>query len=334
MNTEILWGKEIPASLAEEWEKILPRFASPSPFLSPTWVRVWLNHLGREANPFFILFRSDEGLLLGVGAFENRGKETGNSGLSLLGSGDVCDYRDFMVVSGYEEEIYRNMGALLREHPWQFMDLPGISEFSPSLRWLPPVMESFGFEVTVEAEETGVFLPLPPSWNEFLEKLRGKDRHELRRKMRRLEREASFAVKWAGEGIALEEGIPQYLDLHRRSRPDKADFMNPAREAFFRELARRFHEKEWLRLSFLEVAGHPAATFFSFRFDRTEYVYNSGFDPELSRFSPGIVLAAFCIQKAMDDGLKTFNFLRGQEDYKYMLGGREERIYRIRVNKK
>jgi CelD/BcsL family acetyltransferase involved in cellulose biosynthesis len=83
----------------------------------------------------------------------------------------------------------------------------------------------------------------------------------------------------------------------------------------------------------LKLAGKEAAAFFSFDFAGTEYVYNSGYDPDFARFSPGIVLAAYCIRQAVEKGKTGFNFLRGREDYKYHLGGREEKIYRIRVSK-
>jgi CelD/BcsL family acetyltransferase involved in cellulose biosynthesis len=64
-----------------------------------------------------------------------------------------------------------------------------------------------------------------------------------------------------------------------------------------------------------------------------EYVYNSGYDPEVARLSPGIVLAADCIRRAMERGMTVFHFLRGQEDYKYRLGGKEEKIYQIKAVK-
>jgi hypothetical protein len=73
--------------------------------------------------------------------------------------------------------------------------------------------------------------------------------------------------------------------------------------------------------------------YFSFRYQGVEYVYNSGYDPEYGRLSPGIVLAADCIRRAMERGMTVFHFLRGQEDYKYRLGGKEEKIYQIQAVK-
>ena len=110
--------------------------------------------------------------------------------------------------------------------------------------------------------------------------------------------------------------------------------MTPLMETYFREIAHRFRERGWLSLPFLRVEGRDIAAYFSFRYRGIEYVYNSGYDPEYSRLSPGIFLAAHCIGQAIGRKLKVFHFLRGQEDYKYRLGGKEEKIYRIKAVKR
>ncbi len=105
-------------------------------------------------------------------------------------------------------------------------------------------------------------------------------------------------------------------------------------ETFFREFGEGISAKKWLDLAFLKIRGREIAAFFSFNFLDTYYLFNSGYDPEYGRLSPGIILAAYSIQEAIKKGKKRFNFLRGREDYKYRLGGQEERIFRIRVEKR
>jgi CelD/BcsL family acetyltransferase involved in cellulose biosynthesis len=105
-------------------------------------------------------------------------------------------------------------------------------------------------------------------------------------------------------------------------------------ETYSREIAHRFRERGWRSLSSLRVEGRDIAAYFSFRYRGIEYVYNSGYDPDYSRLGPGIFLAAHCIGQAIKRKLKAFYFLRGQEDCKYRLGGKEEKIYRIKAVKK
>jgi CelD/BcsL family acetyltransferase involved in cellulose biosynthesis len=333
MRIEVLEGNSFSDPLRREWETILSARRLRNPFLTPLWNEVWLKHFGKSLQAKVILFRAAEGTLLAVGAFSNPVEGRSQKGLILLGSTDVCDYRDIIITPGKEEEVLSALVRFFAEGPWEYLELNGISELSPTIQFLPPLMQPFGFRVIQEVEEVALYLELPQTWDGFLQRLNSKDRHELRRKMRRLEKETAFEVLRVDDGSYPSSKMEIFFDLHRKSRKDKAEFMTPEMEDYFREISARFQERGWLSLSFLTLSGKEVASFFSFDFSGTEYVYNSGYDPEFARFSPGIVLAGHCIRRAIETGMTGFNFLRGREEYKYHLGGREEKIYRIRVIK-
>ena len=333
MKIEVLEGSSYPEPLVREWEELLSAARFRNPFLTLLWNEIWLRHFGKSLPAGVILFRDSGGALLAAGAFSNPAGGGGQKALTLLGSTDVCDYRDIVIAPGKEEEVFSALGRFFREGPWEHLELNGISEFSPTFQLLSPQMNLLGFDVVQEAEEVALYLNLPQTWEAFLEKLSGKDRHELRRKIGRLEREVAFEIRRVDGGPSRSADMEIFFDLHRKSRKDKAEFMTPEMEAYFRDIAARFQERCWLNLSFLKLAGKEVATFFSFDFAGTEYVYNSGYDPDFARFSPGIVLAAYCIRQAIEQGKAGFNFLRGREDYKYHLGGKEEKTYHIRVSK-
>jgi hypothetical protein len=330
MEVEILEGNPLSERLVFLWDGLLQESGFQNPFLTPLWSDIWLKHFGGALALKTFLIRSSGGKASGLGVFSCSGKE--KEGLTLLGSADVWDYRDFILPAGREEEALGSWARVLAEGPWNQLELRGISEFSPTLRFLPAILRTFGFRVTEEVEEIAVYLNLPRTWDDFLNQMDSKDRHELRRKMRRLEREAAFEVL-DGQGIGLSQKMDAFLELHRKSRKDKAEFMTPEMEAFFRSLADRFHETGWLTLPLLRVEGKEVAGYFSFRYRGVEYVYNSGYDPEYGRLSPGIVLAGHCIRRAIEEGTRVFHFLRGQEEYKYRLGGLEEKIFRLEAVK-
>lgn len=334
MNVQVIEDRSYQEALVRDWEELLSGSRFQNPFLTPTWNEVWLKHFGKALNPRVILLRDRGGILMALGAFSNSIEEEGRRGLALMGSSDVCDYRDLVVASGREEEAFSALARSFAEGPWEYLELDGISEFSPTIQFLPPIMQSLGFRVSQEVEEIGIYLNLPGTWDEFLKKLNSKDRHELRRKMHRLEKETTFELSRVEDASSLPGKMEIFFDLHRKSRKDKAEFMTSEMEAYFRDLSARFWEKGWLNLSFLKVEGREIAAFISFDFQGAEYIYNSGYDPQFGHFSPGIVLAALCIGRAIEKGMASFNFLRGKEDYKYHLGGKEEKIYRIRVIKK
>jgi CelD/BcsL family acetyltransferase involved in cellulose biosynthesis len=332
VNIEVIGGTLFSDRLIAEWEELLQKSAFPKPFLAPVWHEIWLKHFGKSLEVKKILVREGKGTLLGLGVF-SPAKENGRNSLKLLGASDVYDYRDLVLSGGREEEILGVLARFLAEGPWTDLELSGISEFSTTLKIFPSLLRSCNFQVTEAVEEVALYLNLPRTWEEFVGGLESKDRHELRRKMRRLEKEVSFEFSEIGEGTSLDERMDAFLELHRKSRKDKAEFMTPEMEKYFREIGSRFHQRGWLDLPFLKVEGREIASFLSFRFEGTEYVYNSGYDPDYGRLSPGIILAAHCIRQAIEKEMAVFHFLRGREDYKYHLGGKEEKIYRIRAVK-
>jgi CelD/BcsL family acetyltransferase involved in cellulose biosynthesis len=181
-------------------------------------------------------------------------------------------------------------------------------------------------------EERCPVLHLPRSWEAYLESLGSKQRHELTRKIRRLEREAADArVTCAATRDEVEPRMGDFLDLHRRSHTGKARFMDARMESFFRRVAGALAEAGQARLWFLDSPGGPLATFFTLEWDDTVGLYNSGFRPDRAGLSPGVVLLGHLIGDAIARGKRRFDFLRGEERYKYDFGPRPEDVYRVRI---
>lgn len=330
-----LWEGNIPwGKLEKEWDFLLEKSSFPQPFFTLTWYKVWFNHFGNPPEVRLYFAQEDNAQISGLGIFKEENDHGGKRKISLLGSLDVWDYRDFIILAGKEKEYLENFINFFWESPWDILELNGISEFSPTFKYLSNIRPSKDLVISKEVEEISLFINLPASWEEFLANLKAKERHELRRKIRRLQREEDYKVEIFRELSSPTEEIEKFFALHRKSSKDKAEFLTPKRESFFRDLAKEFHQRGWLDLAFLKINGREAAAFFSFNFRDTYYLFNSGYDPEYARLSPGIVLAAYSIQEAIKRGKKKFNFLRGREDYKYRLGGQEEKIYRIIVEKR
>ena len=93
-------------------------------------------------------------------------------------------------------------------------------------------------------------------------------------------------------------------------------------------------ERGWLQLSFLDVDDRPAATYFCFAYHSDILVYNSGYDPTASpQLSPGWVLLARLIQHTIVERRRRFDFLQGNEDYKYRFGGVDEPVHRMVIRR-
>ena len=172
----------------------------------------------------------------------------------------------------------------------------------------------------------------PATWDEYLARLSGKDRHELKRKMRKLERElpaVTVSVHAGAEG--WDEALGRFLTLHRLSKVGKARFMDARMERFFRDVTLALARRGWGRLWFLESEGVPVASFLCMEHGGSVGLYNSGFDPAHARLAPGIVLLAHMIRDAIERGVPVFDFLRGEESYKRDFGPTPEHLLNVRI---
>lgn len=104
---------------------------------------------------------------------------------------------------------------------------------------------------------------------------------------------------------------------------------------FFHDVASTAMRQDRLRLSFLYAEEEPIASLLCFEYKRGYLVYNSGFNPvKYGTLAPGIVLTTYCIEDAISRGLKRFDFLQGDERYKYDLGGVETEVLRLVIHRK
>lgn len=313
--------------LVPQWGALLDRSAQDTLFLDPRWQWLWWRELAGDAQPLLVSLR-EEGTLVGLAPLMRRGGV-----LSFIGGPDLFDYHDFVVARGWEETFLQCLVDFLAGEEWDLVDLRSIPEGSPTLGLLPALARRRGLECTAEAEGVAPGLPLPSSWEEYLRLLTRKDRHELRRKLRRLYSSARVRLVCLSTPQEVAPAVDDFLRLMRASSPEKDLFLTPERERFFRRLAVESAGWGLLRLFLLEVDGERAAGVLCFDYKGSRLLYNSGFDPRFSWLSVGLLAKALCLQDAVEKGLSYFDFLRGDEDYKYDLGARDRRLYTLTLRR-
>lgn len=321
--------------LAGEWNALLHRSAADTVFLTLEFQRVWWRYLG-EGDLRIVVFR-DGGELIGIAPLFLNVNADGRRVLATVGGVEVADYLDLIVAQGREDEVY----AALLDHltwpeasDWDVLDLCNVHQDSPTLAMLPALAEARGWTALVAKEDVCPVAQLPGSWDEYLQMLSKKSRHELRRKLRRAE--AYERLRWYIVGPAQDLGseVEAFLDLMAASTPDKEAFLTSQMRSFFRELAHAMDDAGWLQLVFLEIEGQRAAAYFNFIYNNRVMVYNSGLDwQSFPSLSTGIVLAAYSIQHAIEHGRDAFDFMQGDERYKYQLGGQDVEVRRLTIRK-
>ena len=162
----------------------------------------------------------------------------------------------------------------------------------------------------------------------YLAMLNQKQRHEIRRKLRRLEEAAPFTLRTITEFDQVRKAFPDFLNLFRTSRADKAKFMTENMAAFFLSLTEAAAKENMLRLYFLDIDGCPAATALCFDYQSMTYLYNSGYNTRYSSLSAGQICEIFSIRDSIERGNRWYDFLKGDEMYKQHLGGKPVPLYR------
>ena len=212
---------------------------------------------------------------------------------------------------------------------WQLHAVPAAS---PTVTALPALAAASGLRAAATPEERCPVLDLPPAWDDYLATLPSKHRHELQRKTRRLRRETPDArITVARRRDEIETRFGDFFDLHRRSRVGKERFMDARMEKFFRRAVGELADGGGAALWFLDLPSGPAAGFVVLEWDGTVGLYNSGFHPERAALSPGLVLLVHVIEDAILRGKQRFDFLRGEERYKYEFGPVAEEVFAVRI---
>jgi CelD/BcsL family acetyltransferase involved in cellulose biosynthesis len=326
------------AALASEWNALLDRSATRVPFLRHEVESVWWSTLGGGEWPGGRLWlgtaRDADGALAGVCPLFLPEGPAANGRLHLLGSFEISDYLDLIAPPERSPEVCEAMLAAVEAEPAiQGIDLYNLPEASPTLASIESIAPTRGWMVTRKRLQPCPVVSLDGGWDAYLTRLDKKQRHELRRKMRRAEDSAAeVRLRLVSPQDDIQAEAEAFLRLMAFD-PGKAGFLNPVMHQQFLSLTRAAFDCGCLNLAFLEVGGQPAAAYWSFDFDNRLWVYNSGLNPAYAALSPGWVLLGRLIKWAIDAGRHEIDFLRGGEGYKSRLGGVERAIYRLTLTR-
>ncbi len=312
-------------SLSTDWAAIIATCPRATVFDTPEWQQTWWEHFGTGKASRILAVRSDKGQ---VDLIAPMSQEDGT--VSFLGGTDLVDYHDFVSSDEPGRSLVKPVLDELGADPQvSRLMFESVSDLSQTLTMLPDLLSERGWKVEVEREDVAPRLQLAGSWDAYLSGLRKKDRHELRRKMRRLEASGSVEHVELTERSDVEQGMPDFFRLHRASTLEKQEFMTSDRERFFQAVAGRLADSGITRLCFLELDGVRVATSLSFVVSGTRYLYNSGYDPEYRQLAVGLLNHAFSIRRSIEDQHAVFDFMRGNEAYKYHLGASDREVFRI-----
>lgn len=312
--------------LSSYWHSNLIPDAWNCLFLLPPWLEAWHSAFADNTSSEIVIFRNKEQIIGAAPVLISSSKAT------IMGSPDVCDYTDIIAAQGYEEKILFSLLDLLASKKIDELLFSGIREDNPLYPLLLNISEYTDYTCTTQKGELSFEKKLPPTWQGYLDLLNGKQRHEIRRKMRRVEEAGDVNLRIVDTPKDVGEACDVFLQLFISSRKDKARFMNEKMSLFFKKLLKNMSTTCSLRLFFLEIDRIPAAAALCFEYNHTMYLYNSGYNQKFSSLSVGMACKILSIQIAIERGCTTYDFLKGEEPYKHRLGGTPVSVCQMRIH--
>jgi CelD/BcsL family acetyltransferase involved in cellulose biosynthesis len=321
------WTHDPQAFVARDWTSLVGADPEATFFHTPRYLKLYWEEFGAEQLDLAFVDRGEGPVA--VAAFEVR-----EGTLTWLGGFDVTDYMGPVGPPGERQGAAKELlHALASRDDWGEADLAGLPARSEWLAALRTAAEDVGLAAEVADDAVAPFLRLPGSFDEYLQGLSAKLRHEIRRKDRRLRGAFSDVRVTDSTPETLPDDLDRFVELHRSSPGEKGRFLVPGMELFFRRLAEALLPDGTLRLAFLEVDGRKVAGAIGFR-DRDRFLlYNSSYDHELRSVAPGLVLVSELIRGAIEEHRQGLDMLKGDLPYKYRFGARGRRISRLRLRR-
>ena len=291
-------------SLREDWLRLAAE--SDNLFATWEWTSTWWRCFGREGTQRIVSCRGSDGRLLAIIPLQ-RHVVHGLPILRFLGHGPgdqlgpVCAPRDRARVAN---PLRRLLDDELTD--WSLFlgeKLPGPEDWHTLL----------GASV-LDRRATPVMRPAG-GWDGFLASRSANFRQQVRRRERNVFRRHEAQYRLVTRSDRLQSELDVLFRLHRRRWGRELTGFTRY-EGFHRQFAELAQERGWLRLWFLEFGKEPVAAWYGFRFANVEYYYQAGRDPHVQE-ATGFVLLSHTMRVAIEDGVREYRLLEGDEAYKY-----------------
>lgn len=336
VSIQVVETEEGFCALAAEWSDLLERMEPRRPFWTPEWLTAWWQAFGAGTSLFIITIRSGEELV-GIAPLMKR-RWLGITRLEWIGAGR-SDYLDFITVLD-RVEIMRLVASFLveRKNEWDLLNLTDVSlEDGMPEKWAE-VVEALELKVIYRAKDVCPYLTLQGTWDEHLSQRSKNHRKRLRKEERFLE-EGPVETVFVPDFDSKDPRIGTILEGTMRIESKSWKFRkgspriqtDAASKMFYEGFLKSFAERCWLNTWFLLYENKPIAYAINFRYGGRAFAYNSAFDEAYQELGAGSLLHLLRIRNAFQEGLKEYDFLRGEESYKQQWTSTYRNLYQVAI---
>ncbi len=287
------------------WQELVEQVPTATPFQTWEWHSTWFRFFGRSKKPYLLSAYDGDDI---VGLYPLARKAGAWYVLRSSGAGP-SDYLQPIIRPGYKELVEEAFSDhLANQKDYSLIDLHQVRDDLSSLQ-IPD---------SVELEQgTCLVLDLPKTYDEYLAMLGKSLRYDVRKLDKSLFTAGRAKVEMVDESN-LSQGLDILFEQHKkrwRKRGLPGAFLGKTQD-FHHVWGKLAIQQGWLQLGILSLDGSPIGAIYGMTKGSTVFFYQAGFDPIHKAVSPGTLLVASLIRKAIEDGKNHFDFLRGDEPYK------------------
>ena len=288
------------------------------------WKKIWWNIFKSEEKQLHFISNEKKSIIAPL--------IQQNELITFIGSMDLIDYQDFIYEKDFSVDYLRDLlDYCFYELNSKIIRLESILEGSPTLNAIRQLASNTRFCIEVSGEDVAPYINLSDSWDSYLAMLTKKNRHEIKRKMRRVEMEenvTTLEITKEKDVMSAAKDVIKLMKLDEK----KEKFLTSEREAFFKEIIKFGSKKNLVRIIITKVGDDICSGSINFRNGYTNLLYNSGYNPQYKSLSIGLINHIRNIRMCINNGVRVFDFLRGNEDYKYRLGASDKSIHTIQIS--
>jgi CelD/BcsL family acetyltransferase involved in cellulose biosynthesis len=338
LNVRVCRAWEELEELYEGWNSLLRACSTASIFQTPEWLGAWWQAFGANKELLGLVFTDAAENLAGIALFyADQERSLAGSPMKVLrlvgaGSGD-SDALDFITAPGYEQccaEAF--LSWLAGNRSWDICALETLPQGSLAGQHISRLAQERGWKPRAEASPN-FYIPLPPTWQEYLGTLEPGFRPLLTRYPKRLHSRYRVSIERCQRQQDLIPHLQTLFALHQMrwtGRGEPGAFLSAERRDFYSRMAGAFLERGWLEFWLLKLEDKIVAAQFCFRYGNTVSLLQEGFDPQYTPDRVGYALRAHVLQEMIGSGATRYDFLGGADAYKLKFGARQESYLTLR----
>jgi CelD/BcsL family acetyltransferase involved in cellulose biosynthesis len=319
MQVKVIDSLASMADLSKEWNDLLRNSHANSVFLTWEWTYAWAESFLDESRRLFVLALYEGQELVGLApwyAWHTRLHGCPVIRIEFLGSPETgSDYLDVVCRKRREKDVAQKVCEFLFRQSRDLWDIVSLRDVPSESLFLLYCLEVLERKRTAFEIHSGSFCPiflLPDNRDDFLSKLTKHRRQQYLSDGRQLQKQGDVVH----HRLSGEQNLAALSDFHalynQRWKKSEQDLR------FLEKLFTLSVKTGLCETNFLTINGKNYAAGLQLYHDQIVYLYHLVADRSFgNKISVGNYLVGRCIERALAEGFRCYDFLRGSEEYKF-----------------